>query len=95
MKATDFTRDDCQLDRRRLSYERLEREYRCEDCGNHLSRRWDESYAEHWHIACVGCGGHRFIHERQARKQRGRAARVIATLPREIVQSYLANKKGD
>lgn len=95
MKATDFTRNDCQFGKRRLSHEKATREYRCEDCGERLVQLWDESYPENYHVACVACRSHHWIHETKARKQRGKAARALGALPQDVVQSYLANRKGD
>ncbi len=34
MEATDFTRDDCMVGHKHISYTRLERDYRCNDCGH-------------------------------------------------------------
>ena len=94
MKATDFTRHDCQLGNKRRSYETLRREWRCSDCGGRLGERWtdsDEQYPEDWHIECLVCGRVDFIHERQLARQKVEAAEVIAGLPPELA-SQLGHK---
>jgi len=87
MKAHDFTRNDCQLGKRRQSYDRLTREYRCEDCGGRLvmlGTTDDPRYPANWHVACVACDSHNFIHERQAARQQSDAIEVLAGLPKEM-----------
>lgn len=82
MKATDFTRDDCQLGKRRISYARLERDYRCNDCGGRIVTRWSEE--EGWYPSCRSCDGQDFIHEREAQRQRLEALEVLEGLPPEF-----------
>lgn len=93
--ATDFTRYDCQYGERRLRYTRATREYVCGDCSGRIVKLCDPDdprYPDRWFVACVLCRGHNFIHEYQERKQREKTARVMRTLPSEIVQAYLENK---
>lgn len=84
MKATDFTRDDCQLGHRRISYARLEREYRCNDCGTRITIRWNEE--EGWHAACMNCGGRDFVHEYEIQRQVSEASEVLDGLPTELAE---------
>ncbi len=88
MKATKFTRDDCQLGKRRQSYDRLTREYLCEDCGGGivmLGSYDDPRYPDNWYVACVACdGSHNFIHQYQLQKQKSEAIEVFAGLPSEM-----------
>ena len=84
MKATDFTRDDCQLGHRRISYARLERDYRCNDCGGRITTRWSE--AEGWCPACLACGGRDFIHEQEYQRQKWEALEVLEGLPPELAE---------
>jgi len=97
-QATDFTRNDCQLGKHRKSYDCVAREYRCGDCSGRvvmLGIYDDPRYPDNWYVACTACGSHNFIHERQAQRQRGKAARVMSTLPQDVIQAYLVNRKGD
>jgi len=80
MKATDFTRDDCQLGHKRISYTRLERDYRCSDCGGRITTRWSEEAAG-WRPSCLTCGGCDFIHEQEAQRQKWEALEVLEGLP--------------
>jgi DNA-directed RNA polymerase subunit RPC12/RpoP len=87
MIAGDFTHDDCQLGTKRVSYARLQREYRCNDCGGRLVQRWTErceSYPAGWHVECGACGSHDFIHEREIRRQRAEADEVLDGLPADL-----------
>lgn len=84
MKATDFTRNDCQFGNRRLSYQKAEREYRCEDCGDRIVQLWDESYPENYHAACVICRSHNWIHQNKLEEQQSEAIEVFAGLPQEM-----------
>ena len=81
MEATDFTRDDCQLGHKRISYIRLERDYRCNACGGRITTRWSEGG---WRAACLACGSHNFIHEREAQRQKWEALEVLEGLPPEL-----------
>ena len=64
MKATQFTRDDCQLGptRFRITYRKLIARYVCNACGKRLTIRFGDNG---WHICCAECGGHDFITESQ------------------------------
>lgn len=85
MKATDFTRDGCQLGHKRVSYARLERDYRCNDCGGGITTRWSEE--EDWYAACLACGGHDFIHEYEVRRQTAEAREVLDGLPEGLAEA--------
>jgi uncharacterized protein YlaI len=82
MEATDFTRDDCQLGHKRITYTRLERDYRCNDCSGRITTRWSEEIG--WHASCLACGGCDFIHEREAQRQQWEALEVLEGLPAEL-----------
>lgn len=82
MEATDFTRDDCQLGRRRISYACLERDYRCNDCSGRITTRWSKGTG--WRASCLACGSCDFIHEREAQRQHWEALEVLEGLPAEL-----------
>ena len=87
MIASDFTRDNCIAGKKRISYTKLQREYRCNECGSRLILKWSEacqSYPQNWHVECGSCGSHDFIHERQAQRQESEAMEVIDGLPPEV-----------
>ena len=89
MIAIDFTRDDCQLGRKRKTYATLQREYRCNECGGGIAMKWEdscESYPEGWHVVCGHCGSHDFIHEAQYRQERREAREVLAGLPEKVAR---------
>lgn len=79
MIADDFTRDDCQLGHKRISYTCLERDYRCNDCGGRIVTRWSEEAG--WYPSCRSCGGQDFIHEQEAQRQKWEALEVLEGLP--------------
>lgn len=81
MEATDFTRDDCMVGHKHISYTRLERDYRCNDCGGRITTRWSEGG---WRASCLACGSHDFIHEREAQRQHYEALEVLEGLPPEF-----------
>lgn len=83
MKATDFTRNDCAVGSKRITYAKLKREYRCNACGGRLVVRPGEG----WHITCAHCNGQDFIHEREIQRQRGEAIEVIEGLPAEMLEA--------
>ena len=83
VKATDFTRDDCQLGRKRIAYTRLERDYRCNNCGGRITTRWGEGG---WRASCLACGSCDFIHEYEALRQRQEALEVLEGLPPELAE---------
>jgi len=88
--ASDFTRNDCDLGKRRITYAKLEREYLCGDCGAPLGMYWVEaceSYPEFWHVKCRNCGSHSFIHEREWERQEWEAREVLEGLPAELVET--------
>jgi len=81
--ATDFTRDDCQMGKKRRSYAALQREWCCNVCSGGLRLQWsddDEKHPDHWFIECGHCGGTDFIHQRELARQVDAAANVIPAL---------------
>lgn len=80
MKAQDFGRDDCRVGKRRISYDTLTREWRCNRCGGRLVRK----YAGCWRVECGRCGGTDFIHENEAQRQKWEAWEVLEGLPPEL-----------
>jgi len=84
VKATDFTRDDCQLGRKRVTYACLEREYRCNACSGRITTRWSEK--EGWRPACLACGSRDFVHECEIRRQTTEAREVLDGLPEELAE---------
>ena len=85
MLATDFTRDSCKIGHRDITYACLERDYRCNDCGGCITTRWSEE--EDWYAACLACGGHDFIHEREVQRQTLEASEVLEGLPTELAEA--------
>ena len=83
--ATDFTRDDCQLGQRRVTYAKLQREYRCNDCGGRPTLKYDGGVLEGWRVECGACGAVDFIHECELQRQHGEAVEVIGGLPPELL----------
>jgi len=70
-----------------MSYNRLQREYRCADCGSRIVMKWTEicqSYPQNWHVECSACGSHDFIHERQLQQQESEALEILDGLPPEM-----------
>ena len=87
MIASDFSRDDCLLGKKRISYAKLEREYRCADCGGRLGSYYagDDDYQPNaYAIRCAVCHGTDFIHERQWQQRKAEAAEVLDSLPPEL-----------
>ena len=85
MLATSFTRDDCQLGHKRVSYACLEREYRCNACGGRITTEWNEK--DGWYPHCARCGGRDFIHECEIRRQVSEASEVLDGLPAELAEA--------
>jgi len=96
MLASDFTRDDCLVGKRRISYATLSREWRCGDCGGRLTSYYAGdpfNYdANAWAARCILCHGVDFIHERALARQRAEAIEVLAGLPPELAATL---SKGD
>jgi len=88
MIATDFQRDDCLLGKKRVSYAKLRREYRCAECGHRLVMRYRYSTETGWIIDCGRCCGGDFIHEYEYERQRQKHRDALANLPAEIVEAY-------
>jgi len=86
MLATDFTRDDCLVGKKRRTYKTLLLEWRCV-CGGTLTEQWSDDtnqYPEHWLIQCAVCGGQDFIHEQECARQECEATEVLEGLPAEL-----------
>lgn len=81
------TADD---DARPVAFERLTREYVCEDCGGRLVQYPPGRHSEdQWHVACSKCGNSRdFIHEYELRRQRQEAEELLDHLPAELAELY-------
>ena len=91
MLATDFTRDDCLVGKKRRSYETLQRDWCCNECGGGLRLQWsddEEKYPGHWFVECAHCGSTDFIHKAQAEHNKQLVREMFDHLPKEIVQSY-------
>jgi len=101
MRASDFTRDDCKIGRKRLRYDTLEREWCCQDCGGRLGRvpyqdmmiedqhrvSAATSWRDGWFIRCGRCHSTRFIHEMRALRQKADAIEVLDGLPPDVAAS--------
>lgn len=83
MIASDFTRDDCQVGKRRISYNKLTREYKCNECGGRLVMAVEEIGAE-WYVRCGRCKAIDFIHERAAAQQKSDGIEVLDGLPEHL-----------
>jgi hypothetical protein len=81
MRATEFTRDDCLLGHKRVTYRTLVREFRCDACGGRSVIRWGD---DGWYACCGACGGQDFIHEAELARQKAEAIEVLAGLPVEL-----------
>ena len=92
MKASDFTRYDCQVGRRRIMYKKLLRDYRCQCCGGSLVELPPNTDIPEWHVSCGQCREADFIHERQIKRQQMDALEVRAGLPLEL-QDLMGFKK--
>lgn len=89
--AVDFTRDNCILGKRRISYDKLQREYRCSECAGRLVMKWSEAcepYPQSWHVECAACGSHDFMHERKLQQQESEALEVLEGLPPEVAALF-------
>ena len=84
MIANNFTRYDCQVGNRRLTYATLLRDYRCNECGGRLIEKWDEEVE--WFITCGACGAQDFIHQHEYARQQQEAREVLAGLPAELAE---------
>jgi hypothetical protein len=81
MIATDFTRTDCQLGTKRVTFAALQREYRCNECeGRVVVKATDGGYCPE----CGICGGQDFVHEYEIERQRHEALEVLEGLPPEL-----------
>jgi DNA-directed RNA polymerase subunit RPC12/RpoP len=85
MIVTDYTRTDCKLGNRRITYNRLSRDYRCNECGGHVTTRYDDN--DGWHPECAKCGSRDFVHEAQLRREQVEAQEVLECLPDELLEA--------
>ena len=82
MRAIDFTRHDCKVGNRRITYATLTREWQCDQCGGRLVEKWNEG----WRVECGRCGSKCFVHDNQAKRDRHRVLEVLDGLPQELVE---------
>ncbi len=88
MIASDFTRDDCQVGKRRISYAKLTREYVCNECGGRLV----EAYGDNtWLVRCGRCKASDFIHELAYKRAENEGDEVLDGLP-ENLRALLADE---
>lgn len=91
MMASDFTRDDCLLGGRRVSYQTLRLDYRCNVCGGQVEVKWDPA-AGGYRAACGRCGSVDFVHTARLERQRRQAVEVAGrlrydrNLPKEVLR---------
>lgn len=93
--ASDFTRNDCILNKHRITYDKLQRDYRCAECGGRLVMLWSEpskSYPQCWHVECGQCGSHDFIHEWKLQQQKSDAIEVLDGL-RKVEEGEVRHRK--
>ena len=89
--ASDFTRNNCILGKKRISYAKAQRDYRCAECAGRLAMLWSEactSYPQNWHVECQACGSHDFVHEYQIQRQECEALEIIDGLPPEVAALF-------
>lgn len=89
MQATDFTRDDCLLrEHKRISYAKLQRDYRCQECSGAVVVKSHADESTDWltmcWAECGNCGGQNFIHARELARQQQQAAEVLEGLPPQL-----------
>ena len=75
---------------RPVAFERLTREYVCEDCGGALVQYPPDRHGEdQWHVACARCGNSSdFIHVYELKRQRREAEQLLEHLPEELAELY-------
>lgn len=86
MLATDFTRDDCQVGDKRITYAKLQLEYQCRLCGGRLGLKWNEDYPENWHVTCLSCESHDFVHVRAREQRVSQEAEFVDGLPENLLE---------
>jgi len=84
MIATEFTRYDCQIGKKCISYKKLLRGYRCNICGGKIVEFPPNGDVSEWHVACGKCHGVNFIHDYEMKRQELEAQEVVAGLPVEL-----------
>ena len=84
MKATGFTRNHCTLNGKQITYKKLVRGYRCDDCGGRLVEFPPSGVTPQRHVACGRCGGHKFTHELRMQREKAEASEVMEGLPAEL-----------
>jgi len=95
MIASGFTRDGCLLGGRRVSYQTLQMDYRCNACGGQITMKWDPD-AGGYRAACGRCGSVDFVHAAHLERQRRQATEVAGRFqydktfrhifPKEVLQ---------
>jgi hypothetical protein len=78
--ASDFARRDCVVGNKRRSYATLIREWRCNNCGGRLVKKFDSD--RDW-IECGRCGGQDVVHHNELRRQHHEAGETLDALPDE------------
>lgn len=86
MIASDFARDDCQVGKKRRTYNTLCREWVCNECGGRLVLKPPDERVDEQHAACGRCEGADFIHEAEKGRQAYEADEVMAGLPAKLRQ---------
>ncbi len=91
--ASDFSRYDCLVGRRRRTYETLRREWVCSKCGGRLTVWYNNAHAptrttpgQPWEMRCARCHSQDFIHQNEYDRQLDEAAEVLDGLPEELRQ---------
>lgn len=81
MIATAFTRHNCTLGSKVVTYTGLSRWYVCNECGGRIVHKFDagDDWAE-----CADCGGRDFISERQFDREVVEAWEVERGLPQHL-----------
>lgn len=80
MIATDFERDYCKLNGKRISYAKLQREYCCAECGRRLVLILLRG---RWIVRCGRCLSQDFMHEYEYERQQHEAAEVLDGLEQD------------
>lgn len=89
MIATDFTRDDCQLGTKRVTYRQLVARYVCNECGGKIVIRYLDGY----YPCCGVCAGQDFVSESAYRRQESEALEVTLGLPPEYAAMLKENER--
>ena len=93
MKATDFTRDDCLIGKKRHAYTELTGSWRCNECGGKLVMKWDERFPEDWGVMCAKCDGVDFVHVYELERQQWQAEEVLPALAKYLPPELRPEKR--